>query len=124
MDSLVFASANAHKFEEISAALKGIIKLVSLKKIGFTEILPQTGATLESNALQKARTLYSQIKMDCFADDTGLEVEALNGEPGVHSARYAGEYARFEDNINLLLKYLEDVQNRNARFRTVFALII
>src|SRR4051812_41899863 len=100
---LVFATNNKHKIEEVQHLLKNIFKLLSLEDINCTEELPETGNTLEANALQKAKYVYEKYKMDCFADDTGLEIEALNGRPGVYSARYAGEERSAEKNIEKVL---------------------
>lgn len=123
MKTLIFASNNKHKLEEIRNLLEGIVKIKSLKEIGLEGDIPETADTLEGNATQKAEWVYSRTGMDCFADDTGLEVEALNREPGVYSARYAGENCSFADNVNKLLKALEGHSNRNARFRTAICLI-
>ena len=123
MKTLIFASNNKHILEEIRNLLEGIVKIKSLKEIGLEGDIPETADTLEGNATQKAEWVYSRTGMDCFADDTGLEVEALNGEPGVYSARYAGENCSFADNVNKLLKALEGHSNRNARFRTAICLI-
>jgi len=123
MKTLIFASNNKHKLEEIRNLLEGIVEIKSLKEIGLEGDIPETADTLEGNATQKAEWVYSRTGMDCFADDTGLEVEALNGEPGVYSARYAGENCSFADNVNKLLKALEGHSNRNARFRTAICLI-
>lgn len=123
MKTLIFASNNKHKLEEIRNLLEDIVEIKSLKEIGLEGDIPETADTLEGNATQKAEWVYSRTGMDCFADDTGLEVEALNGEPGVYSARYAGENCSFADNVNKLLKALEGHSNRNARFRTAICLI-
>lgn len=123
MKTLIFASNNKHKLEEIRNLLESIVEIKSLKEIGLEGDIPETADTLEGNATQKAEWVYSRTGMDCFADDTGLEVEALNGEPGVYSARYAGENCSFADNVNKLLKALEGHSNRNARFRTAICLI-
>lgn len=119
----VFATNNAHKLEEVSAILGDKIELLSMKDIGCQADIPETADTLEGNALLKARYIYEHYHTDCFADDTGLEVEALNGAPGVYSARYAGDAHNSEANMRKLLQELEGVENRKARFRTVFALI-
>lgn len=124
MRQICFASNNAKKLEEIRAALGDKIEILSLKDIGCTEELPETGDTLEHNAFQKARYLHEHYHVDCFADDTGLEVEALNGAPGVYSGRFAGEPRSDERNVNLLLHKLEGVKERSAAFRTVIALIL
>ncbi len=124
MKKLVFATGNANKVKEVNELLDGSLEVLSLKDIGFEEELPETTGTIAGNALQKARTLYRALNVDCFAEDTGLEVNALNGEPGVNSARYAGAAKSSEDNIDLLLKNLAGSPNRKARFRTVVALIL
>lgn len=123
MDTLVFATNNNHKLEEIKAILKGIVNIVSLSDIGFTEEIPEEYETLEGNAAQKALHIYQRFGMDCFADDTGLEIDALNGEPGVYSARYAGENCSFEKNMDLVLEKMKGINNRKAQFRTVIALV-
>lgn len=120
----VFATNNAHKLEEVSAILGKKIELLSMKDIDCNVDIPETADTLEGNALIKARYIFENYHLDCFADDTGLEVEALNGAPGVYSARYAGDAHDLEANMKKLLKEMENVENRRARFRTVFALII
>ena len=120
---LLFATHNRHKLEEVKAALGDKLELLSLDDINFHEEIPETGRTLDANALEKARFVHHKTGLDCFADDTGLEVAALNGEPGVYSARYAGPKATSEDNIRLLLTNLSDKANRKASFRTVFALV-
>ena len=120
---LCFATNNAHKIEEIQAILGDSFELLSLNDIHCQEELPETGNTLEANSLQKAKYLYDNYQIDCFADDTGLEVQALGGKPGVYSARYAGSQRSHADNINLLLKNLVGITNRSARFRTVITLI-
>lgn len=120
---LVFATNNAHKLEEIAAILGEKIELLSLKDIKCTADIPETADTLEGNATQKAEYIYQQYGLDCFADDTGLEVEALDGAPGVFSARYAGEGHNSEDNMQKLLQNLQGVTNRKAQFRTVICLI-
>ncbi len=120
---IIFATNNAHKLAEVSALLGENYTLVTPRECGITEDIPETQPTLEGNALQKARYLRSKTGLDCFADDTGLEVEALGGAPGVHSARYATDGHDFEANNRLLLHNLEGVENRRARFRTVIALL-
>lgn len=124
MQEFVFATNNAHKLQEVSAILGGRIELLSLKDIGCSTDIPETADTLEGNALLKARYIFEHYRCNCFADDTGLEVEALGGAPGVYSARYAGEAHDSEANMRKLLHDLEGVENRKAQFRTVFALII
>ncbi|WP_297336646.1 non-canonical purine NTP diphosphatase [Algoriphagus sp.] len=121
---ICFATNNAHKIEEVKAALGKKFQVVSLAEIGCQEELPETGETLAHNAFQKARYVKNNFGVDCFADDTGLEVVALNGAPGVYSGRYAGEPRSDERNIELLLKNLEGIPSRKARFRTVIALIL
>lgn len=120
---LCFATNNVHKVKEIQALLGGSFTLLSLADIGCTEELAEDQDTLEGNSLQKARYVFEKYKVPCFADDTGLEVEALNGEPGVYSARYAGEQRNSQDNIALLLQNLQGKENLKARFRTVITLI-
>ena len=120
---LVFATQNDHKISQIQKLMPDWVELKSLNDIGYTKEIPETGTNLEQNALQKAYHVFSKLGVDCFADDTGLEVEALGGAPGVYSARYAGENASYDDNVNLLLKNLEGKENRKASFRTVIYLI-
>ena len=124
MKKFVFATNNAHKLEEVKALLGDKIELLSMKDIKCSPDIPETETTLEGNALLKARYIYENYHINCFADDTGLEVEALNGAPGVYSARYAGEEHNSEANMKKLLHELEGVENRKAQFRTIFALII
>ena len=121
---LVFATNNKHKLEEVRAILGNKIEILSLNDIDCHDDIPETADTLEGNALIKARYIYEKFGVDCFADDTGLEVEVLNGEPGVYSARYAGEECNPEANMYKLLQNLTGKNNRNAQFRTVIALII
>ena len=121
---IVFATHNAHKVSEVQAVLGSEYQLVTATEAGLSEEIPETQPTIEGNALQKARYVYEHTGLNCFADDTGLEVEALNGAPGVYSARYAGEHVSYADNNKLLLKNLAGCQNRKARFRTVIALIL
>lgn len=120
---LVFATNNRHKIEEVKAILGDRFELVSLAEIGCTEDIPETAETFKGNALMKARYVKQHYGTDCFADDTGLEVDALGGAPGVHSARYAGNHDS-EANIDKLLRELEKYSDRKARFRTVIALIL
>ena len=124
MKKFVFATNNAHKLEEVKAIVGAKIEILSLKDIGCQADIPETADTLEGNALLKARFIYETYHLNCFADDTGLEVEALNGAPGVYSARYAGDAHNSEANMRKLLQELEGVENRRARFRTAFALIL
>ncbi|MBQ5692596.1 MAG: non-canonical purine NTP pyrophosphatase, partial [Alistipes sp.] len=119
MRKIIFATNNAHKLSEVQAVLGDAFELITLRECGITEDIPETAPTLEGNALQKARYVYEKTGADCFADDTGLEVDALGGAPGVHSARYATDGHDFAANNRLLLKNLEGVENRSAHFRTV-----
>jgi XTP/dITP diphosphohydrolase len=123
MRELVFATNNKHKLQEVRDMLDGMVVVKSLADCGLEGDIPETADTLQGNALQKAQWVWDRCKTDCFADDTGLEVSALNGAPGVYSARYAGEHCSFDDNINKLLAALEGEDNRKARFRTVVCLI-
>ena len=120
---IVFATNNAHKLSEVKAVLGEGFELVTLKEVGITEDIPETGETLDENASIKARYVYQRTGLDCFADDTGLEVEALGCAPGVRSARYATDGHDFAANNRKLLKELEGETNRAARFRTVISLI-
>lgn len=124
MREIIFATNNAHKLGEVQALLGDAFSLVTLRACGITEDIPETAPTLEGNALQKARYVYERTGKSCFADDTGLEVDALGGAPGVHSARYATDGHDFEANNRLLLHNLEAESNRKANFRTVIALIL
>ena len=124
MINLVFATNNLHKVEEVRDKLNGLFSIRTLEEIGCYEDIPETSDTLEGNARQKARYLYEKYGCNCFADDTGLEVESLNNAPGVYSARYAGEAKNPEANMEKLLKELSGKLNRKARFRTVIALIL
>lgn len=119
---LVFASNNSNKIKEIQAQLPAHIQIVGLKDIGCTEDIPETANTIEGNAQLKADYVTQKYNLPCFADDTGLEVDALNGEPGVFSARYAGEQKSDDDNMNKLLQNLQNKDNRNAQFKTVIHL--
>jgi XTP/dITP diphosphohydrolase len=123
MISICFATNNKHKIEEIGALLGPFFQLKSLNEIGCFEDLAETQLTIEGNSLQKAQYVFNTYRVSCFADDTGLEVEALNNEPGVLSARYAGEHKSNEDNISLLLNKLKGIENRKARFKTVITLV-
>tara|TARA_B100000925_G_scaffold115176_1_gene85343 strand:+ start:2013 stop:2591 length:579 start_codon:yes stop_codon:yes gene_type:complete len=120
---LIFATHNQNKVEEIIAILPPVIEIKSLRDINFKNEISETSETLQGNALIKARTIFNQFKRNCFADDTGLEVEVLNGNPGVLSARYAGNQNIAIDNIKKLLRKLKNHDNRKAQFRTVIALI-
>src|SRR5690606_3216999 len=119
---LVFATNNTNKIKEVQALIPEHIKLLSLQDIGCFEDIPETQNTIEGNAVQKAEYIKKHYGYDCFADDTGLEVDALNGAPGVYSARYAGEQKNAEDNMAKLLKELNGNEHRNAQFKTVIAL--
>jgi XTP/dITP diphosphohydrolase len=123
MKALVFATHNSHKASEINNLLGGLYEIRELDAIGITEDIPENGDTLEANARQKARYVYDRTGLDVFADDTGLEVEALGGRPGVYTARYAGEECDSVKNMKKLLAELEGQSNRKARFRTVICLI-
>jgi XTP/dITP diphosphohydrolase len=122
MIQIVFASNNSNKIEEIQQLLPADIQILSLEAIGCYEEIPETAATIEGNAILKADYVTSKYGYDCFADDTGLEVEALQGEPGVYSARYAGEKRDADDNMNKVLDGLQNATNRKAQFKTVIAL--
>lgn len=121
---LIFATQNKNKATEIQLLIPSTITLKTLAEIGCHDDIPETADTLEGNAQLKAEYVVNQFKKDCFADDTGLEIEALNGAPGVFSARYAGSQKNADDNMNKVLKELEGVANRKAQFRTVISLII
>lgn len=123
MKELIFATGNKHKAEEIQAALPATFSVITMKEAGVTVDIPEPFDTLEANSKHKAEYLYTLLQKDCFSEDTGLEVEALNGEPGVKSARYSGEDKNFDKNVDLLLENLKHKSNRKARFRTVFTLI-
>lgn len=119
---IVFATNNENKIKEIQSMLPENITIVSLESIGCQEDIPETAATIEGNAIMKANYITEKYGYDCFADDTGLEIEALNNEPGVYSARYAGEQRSAADNMNKVLHLLQDESNRNAQFKTVICL--
>lgn len=121
---LIFATQNKHKVEEIQSQLTGVISIQSLLDINYLDELEETQETLEGNALQKARFVSQKFNCNCFADDTGLEIKSLNNEPGVYSARYAGQDRSFEANMNKVLMKLNGKTDRTAHFRTVIALII
>jgi XTP/dITP diphosphohydrolase len=123
MREIVIATNNKHKVEEIRSVLGERIKIITLSELGCREDIPETGETLEENARQKARYIWEKYGKDCFADDTGLMVEALDGKPGVYSARFAGEKCSFDDNIDLMLEMMEGKTNRKAYFSTVICLI-
>jgi XTP/dITP diphosphohydrolase len=124
MKKIVFATNNQHKLDEVKKITEGLTEIVSLSEINCFDDIPETADTLEGNALQKARYVKEKFGFDCFADDTGLEVEALDNAPGVYSARYAGPEHNSESNMKLLLKNMEGITNRKARFRTVIALLM
>jgi XTP/dITP diphosphohydrolase len=123
MSKIVFATKNRHKISEVQSILGEKYTIVNPEQLGFDGEIPENESTLEGNALQKAKFIYKMFNLPCFADDTGLEVKALNGAPGVYSARYAGENKNSEDNIVKLLNELSDKDNRDARFRCVIAYI-
>ena len=124
MKKLVFATNNKHKLQEVSAILAQKFHVAGLADIGCFEDIPETGSTLEENASIKSQYVVDRYHTDCFADDTGLEVDVLDGRPGVYSARYAGEGATYEKNVDKLLKELDGKTRRTARFRTVISLIL
>jgi XTP/dITP diphosphohydrolase len=121
---LVFATNNQHKLKELQAILGDEFRLLSLKDIGCEEEIPEEQETLEGNASQKSYFIYNKYGYNCFADDTGLEIEALSGEPGVYSARYAGEEKSAEANMRKVLEKMAKINHRKARFRTVISLIL
>ena len=123
LKKIVFATGNSNKLKEIKSAVDGF-EIVGLTDIDITEEIPETGDTLKKNALQKAKYVYDKTGLDCFSDDTGLEIEALNYRPGVYSAMYAGPDCNAENNMQKVLKALEESPNRNAQFKTVIALIL
>ncbi|MBQ9253412.1 MAG: non-canonical purine NTP diphosphatase [Bacteroidales bacterium] len=123
MKDIIIATHNKHKIDEIQQMVSGKINIISLYQLNENKDIPETGDTLQENARQKARYVYEKYHKDCFADDTGLEVETLDNRPGVYSARYASENCSFDDNINKLLEELKGKTNRKARFRTVICLI-
>ena len=122
MIEIVFASNNKNKIAEIQQLLPSTISILSLEDIGCFEDIPETSDTIEGNAILKANYVTEKFGLDCFADDTGLEITALNGEPGVYSARYAGEQKDANDNMNKVLRNLQSLKNRNAQFKTVITL--
>ena len=121
---LVFATHNAHKAAELQKLVPSSVELITLSEVGLKAEIPEVSLTIEGNALIKARYVWAKYKLNCFADDTGLEIEALNGAPGVYSARFAGPAKSAEDNIRLVLEKMKGQANRKARFRTVIALIM
>ena len=124
MTKLIFATHNKNKLKEVRSLIPSSIELLSLDDINLLEEIEETAATIEGNAILKAQTIYNQTGINCFADDSGLLVDALNGAPGVYSARYAGEHKNDSDNLEKLLNELGKNDNRNAHFKTVMALII
>ena len=124
MDTLIFATNNKHKVEEVRNVLGSRFNIISLSEAGITIDIPEPHDTLEANAVEKSTAILQITGNNCFSEDTGLETEALNGQPGVKSARYAGEGRDFNDNINKLLLELKDKTNRNARFRTIISLLL
>ena len=120
---IVFATGNPNKLKEINSAINSF-EIIGLKDLGITEEVPETGDTLKKNALQKAKYVYDKTGLDCFSDDTGLEIEALNYRPGVYSAMYAGPDCNAENNMRKVLRELEETPNRTAQFKTVIALIL
>lgn len=123
MKKLVFASGNKHKLSEIASKLAAKIQVISMRDLGFEDEIEEPGATLEENAEIKAKHINGLYSIDCFADDTGLEIEALDGAPGVYSARFAGKGCSFDDNVQKTLDLLANKTNRKACFRTVICLI-
>ena len=121
---IVFATNNQHKLDEIKKISEGQLEILSLSDINCHEDIPETGITLKENALMKAQFVKDKFGLDCFADDTGLEVEALNNEPGVYSSRYAGPNCDPEDNMRKMIRELQGKENRKAQFKTVIALIL
>ena len=124
MKTLIFATNNQHKIAEIKAVLGNEFEIITLQEAGILIDIPEPHDTLEANAGEKSKTIYRLTNKNCFSEDTGLEVAILNGDPGVKSARYAGEGKSFQNNITKLMKELEGKQNRTARFRTVISLIM
>ena len=123
LKKIVFATGNQNKLKEFKSAVDGF-KIVGLTDLDITEEIPETGTTLKENALQKAKYVYDKTGLDCFSDDTGLEIEALNLRPGVYSAMYAGPDCNAENNMQKVLKELSSIHNRKAKFKTVIALIL
>ena len=123
MQQLVFATNNAHKLQEVAAKIEGRIKLLSLNDINCHDDIAETGTTFSQNASIKSNHIYNKYHLNCFGDDSGLEIDALNGEPGVYSARYAGEHGNHAANNQKVLQALQGVANRGARFKTVISLL-
>jgi len=124
MKEIVFATNNTHKLEELRNILSGKYQVLALADIGFHEDIPETGETLAENATIKSQHIFEDFHIDCFSDDTGLEVDALGGKPGVYSARFAGENSTYAQNVDKLLYELKNTANRTARFKTVISLIL
>lgn len=124
MKKIVFATGNHHKLKEVREILGDSFEIVSLKDLDFHDDIPETGDTLQQNASLKSHYIFDRFHIDCFADDTGLEVDALGGAPGVYSARYAGENVSYDENVSKLLHELKGVSHRAAQFRTVISLIL
>jgi len=124
MDTIIFATNNQNKVSEVRAVLGSIFRIITLKEAGINIDIPEPHDTLEANASEKSKTIFSITKQNCFSEDTGLEAEALQGAPGVKSARYAGDGCSFDDNIEKLLLNLKTAENKTARFRTVISLIL
>ena len=123
MTTLIFATNNQHKVYEIQTLLPSDIQVITLQQAGIDIDIPEPYNTLQENANTKAKTIFELTNQNCFSEDTGLEIDALHGAPGVHSARYAGEHKNFNDNIEKVLSNLKNIKNRKARFRTVICLI-
>jgi XTP/dITP diphosphohydrolase len=123
LKKIVFATGNPNKLKEIKSAINSF-EIIGLKDLGITEEIPETGTTLKENALQKAKYVYDKAGVNCFSDDTGLEIEALGNRPGVYSAMYAGADCNAENNMQKVLKELSGVRNRKAKFKTVIALVL
>jgi len=123
MRTLVFATNNKHKLHEVREMLDGVVEIKSLDEMGLAGDIPETADTLQGNALLKAQWVWQRTHLDCFADDTGLEVNALGGAPGIYSARYAGPQCNFDDNVDKLLSAMEGKTDRRADFRTVICLL-
>ena len=123
VNKIVFATGNPNKLKEVNSAISGF-EIIGLRDVKITEEIPETGFTLKENALQKAKYVYDKTGLDCFSDDTGLEIEALNNRPGVYSAMYAGPSCDAENNMQKVLKQLGESTNRKAQFKTVIALIL
>ena len=123
MQQLVFATNNRHKLEEVAAKIDGKLQLLTLEDIGCYDDIAETGITFRENAAIKSHYIFNKYNLNCFGDDSGLEVDALNGEPGVYSARYAGKHGDHNANIDKVLEKIKDTANRRARFRTVISLI-